>query len=322
MNRPTAILVLAVVILSAFVKDSNGQALHVIRERELKGKSSKSRRNLDVNGHVFDGDRDLKGKSSKSRRALDLDGESELEFDEVELIALIANGVEIDFFEGDRELKSSSGSKSSKSRRLLVDVDGAHVFDGDRRLKGKSSKSRRNLDVKGSHVVGGDRELKGKSSKSRRNLDVDGHIFDGDRDLKGKSSKSRRALDLDGESELEFDEVELIELNVDEVEIDFFEGDRELKGSSGSKSGKSRRNLDVNGAHVFDGNRELKGKSSKSRRNLDVKGPYVFVGDRDLKGKSSKSRRALELNDESELEFEEVELDKLEFEGLLRRNLP
>jgi hypothetical protein len=129
-------------------------------------------------------------------------------------------------------------------------------------------------------------------------------------------------LDLNGKSELEFDEVELIELNVDEVEIDFFEGDRELKGSSRSKSGKSRRNLDVNGAHVFDGNRELKGKSSKSRRNLDVKGPYVFVGDRDLKGKSSKSRRALELNDESELEFEEVELDKLEFEGLLRRNLP
>ena len=154
-------------------------------------------------------------------------------------------------------------------------------------------------------------------------MDVNGHVFDGDRDLKGKSSKSRRALDLDGESELEFDEVELIALIANGVEIDFFEGDRELKGSSGSKSSKSRRLLvDVDGAHVFDGDRKLKGKSSKSRRNLDVKGPYVFVGDRDLKGKSSKSRRALELNDESELEFEEVELDKLEFEGLLRRNLP
>ena len=72
------------------------------------------------------------------------------------------------------------------------------------------------------------------------------------------------------------------------------DGGRELKGkSSGSKSGKSRRNLDVNGAHVFDGDRELKGKSSKG----------------------SKSRRALELH-ESELEFDEVELDELEFEGL------
>ena len=151
--------------------------------------------------------------------------------------------------------------------------------------------------------VDGGRELKGKSSgsksgKSRRNLDVTGaHVFDGDRELKGKSSKgskSRRALDLDGESELEFDEVELNELDVVGVETAVFEGDRELKGkSSGSKSGKSRRNLNVNGAHVFDGDRELKGKSSKG----------------------SKSRRALELH-ESELEFDEVELDELEFEGL------
>ena len=66
--------------------------------------------------------------------------------------------------------------------------------------------------------------------------------------------------------------------------------------SSGSKSGKSRRNLDVNGAHVIDSDRELKGKSSKG-------------------SKGSKSRRALELH-ESELEFDEVELDELEFEGL------
>ena len=73
------------------------------------------------------------------------------------------------------------------------------------------------------------------------------------------------------------------------------DGGRELKGkSSGSKSGKSRRNLDVNGAHVFDGDRELKGSSGS---------------------KSGKSRRALELH-ESELEFDEVELDELEFEGL------
>ena len=73
------------------------------------------------------------------------------------------------------------------------------------------------------------------------------------------------------------------------------DGGRELKGkSSGSKSGKSRRNLDVNGAHVFVGNRELKGSSGS---------------------KSGKSRRALELH-ESELEFDEVELDELEFEGL------
>ena len=64
--------------------------------------------------------------------------------------------------------------------------------------------------------------------------------------------------------------------------------------SSGSKSGKSRRNLDVNGAHVFNGDRELKGSSGS---------------------KSGKSRRALELH-ESELEFDEVELDELEFEGL------
>ena len=72
------------------------------------------------------------------------------------------------------------------------------------------------------------------------------------------------------------------------------DGGRELKGkSSGSKSGKSRRNLDVNGVHVIDSDRELKGKSSKG----------------------SKSRRALELH-ESELEFDEVELDELEFEGL------
>ncbi len=56
--------------------------------------------------------------------------------------------------------------------------------------------------------------------------------------------------------------------------------------------------LNVNGAHVFDGDRELKGKSSKG-------------------SKGSKSRRALELH-ESELEFDEVELDELEFEGLFR----
>ena len=149
----------------------------------------------------------------------------------------------------------------------------------------------------------GGRELKGKSSgsksgKSRRNLDVNGaHVFNGDRELKDKSSKgskSRRALDLDGESELEFDEKELNELDIVGVETAVFEGDRELKGkSSGSKSGKGRRNLDVNGAHVIDSDRELKGKSSKG----------------------SKSRRALELH-ESELEFDEVELDELEFEGL------
>ena len=126
-------------------------------------------------------------------------------------------------------------------------------------------------------------------------------------------------MDLDGESELEFDEVELNELDVVGMETVVFEGDRELKGkSSGSKSGKSRRNLDVNGAHVLDGNRELKGKSSgsksgKSRRNLDVNGVHVIDSDRELKGKSSKgskSRRALELH-ESELEFDEVELEGL-----------
>jgi hypothetical protein len=169
--------------------------------------------------------------------------------------------------------------------------------------------------------VNRERELKGKSSKSRQNLDINGHVFDGDLDPKGKSSKSRRVLDLDGESELKFNEVELIELNIDGVEISVFVGDRELKGFSGSKSSKSRRNLvDVDGAHIFD--HELKGKSSKSRRNLDVNGTYVFVGDCDLKGKSSKSRRTMELNNKSELEFEEVDLDKLQFKGLLRRNLP
>ncbi len=131
-------------------------------------------------------------------------------------------------------------------------------------------------------------------------------------------------MDLDGKSELEFDEVELNKLYVVGMETVYFEGDRELKGkSSGSKSGKSRRNLDVNGAHVFDGNRALKGssgsKSGKSRRNLDVNGAHVFDGDRELKGssrfKSSKSRRALELH-ESELKFDEVELNELKFEGL------
>ena len=168
-------------------------------------------------------------------------------------------------------------------------------------------------------------------------MDVNGaHVFDGDRELKGKSSKgskSRRALDFHGESELEFDEVELNELDVDRVETIVFEGNRELKGkSSGSKSGKSRRNLDVNGAHVLDGNCELKGKSSgsksgKSRRNLDVNGAHVLDRNCELKGsgsksgkssgsKSGKSRRALELH-ESELEFEDIDLEKLEFEGLL-----
>ncbi len=49
--------------------------------------------------------------------------------------------------------------------------------------------------------------------------------------------------------------------------------------------------MDVNGAHVFDGGRELKGKSSKG----------------------SKSRRALKINGERGLEFEEVKLDKLDF---------
>ncbi len=81
---------------------------------------------------------------------------------------------------------------------------------------------------------------------------------------------------------------------MDGVEIVVFEGDRELNGksgnSSGSKSGKSRQNLDINGAHVLDGNRELKGKSSgsksgKSRRNLDVSGTHIFDSDRELKGK-------------------------------------
>ena len=175
MNRATAISVLFLVILSALAKDANGQALDVNVGRELKGKSSKSRRNLDVNGaHVFDGDRELKGKSSKgskSRRALDLDGESELEFDEVELDELNVNGVEIVVFEGDRVLKGKSGgSKSGGS---------------------KSGKSRRNLDVDGAHVLDGNRELKGKSSKG---------------------SKSRRALNLDGESDLEFEDVELEDL--------------------------------------------------------------------------------------------------------------
>ena len=81
------------------------------------------------------------------------------------------------------------------------------------------------------------------------------------------------------------------------------DGGRELKGkSSGSKSGKSRRNLDVNGAHVLDGNRELKGSGSKSGKSSG--------------SKSGKSRRALELH-ESELEFEDIDLDELEFEGLL-----
>ena len=138
-------------------------------------------------------------------------------------------------------------------------------------------------------------------------MDVNGaHVFDGDRELKGKSSKgskSRRALDFHGESELEFDEVELNELDVDRVETIVFEGNRELKGkSSGSKSGKSRRNLDVNGAHVLDRNRELKGSGSKSGKSSG--------------SKSGKSRRALELH-ESELEFEDIDLDELEFEGLL-----
>ncbi len=49
--------------------------------------------------------------------------------------------------------------------------------------------------------------------------------------------------------------------------------------------------MDVNGAHVFDGGCELKGKSSKG----------------------SKSRRALKINGKSRLEFEEVKLDKLDF---------
>ncbi len=108
-------------------------------------------------------------------------------------------------------------------------------------------------------------------------------------------SQAREALDLDGKGDLEFDELDLNELDLDGVEIVVFEGDLELNGksgkSSGSESSKSRRNLDVNGAHVFDGNRELKGKSSKG----------------------SKSRRALELYGKSELEIEEVELDKLDF---------
>ena len=105
-------------------------------------------------------------------------------------------------------------------------------------------------------------------------------------------------MDLDGEGDLKFNELELNKLDMDGVEIVVFEGDRELNGksgkSSGSKSGKSRRKLDVNGAHLLDGDRKLKGKSGKS-------------------SKGSKSRRALELFGESELEFEEVELDKLDF---------
>ena len=69
---------------------------------------------------------------------------------------------------------------------------------------------------------------------------------------------------------------------------------RELK-SSGSKSGKGRQNFDVNGTHVLNGDCELKGKSSKG----------------------SKSRRALELHSESELKFEDVEIEDLKFEVLL-----
>ncbi len=163
-----------------------------------------------------------------------------------------------------------------------MDVNGAHVLDGNCELKGKSSgsksgKSRRKLDVNGAHLLDGDCELKGKSGKSSKGI------------------KSRRALDLDGEGDLEFDELKLNELDLDGVEIVVFEEDRELNGksgkSSGSKSGKSRQNLDVNGAHFFNGDCELKGKSSKG----------------------SKSRRALELYGKSELKFEEVELDKLDF---------
>jgi hypothetical protein len=115
-----------------------------------------------------------------------------------------------------------------------LDVNGAHVLDGNPELKGKSggsksSKSRRNLDVNGAHLLDGNRELKDKSGKS------------------SKGSKSRRALDLDGEGNLEFDELKLNELDLDGVEIVVFEGDCELNGksgkSSGSKSGKNRRNL-------------------------------------------------------------------------------
>jgi len=90
--------------------------------------------------------------------------------------------------------------------------------------------------------------------------------------------KSRRALDLDGESELEFDEKELNELDIVGVETAVFEGDRELKGkSSGSKSGKGRRNLDVNGAHVIDSDRELKGKSSKGARAARAGGRWTSM---------------------------------------------
>ncbi len=173
---------------------------------------------------------------------MDLDGEGDLKFNELELNKLDMDGVEIIIFEGDRELNGksskSSGSNSGKSRWNL-DVNGAHFFDGDRELKGKSSGS--------------------KSSKSRQILDVNGaQIFDSDRELKGKSnkgSKSRRFLGLDGKGNLEFDELELNELDLDGVKIIVFEGYCELNGksgkSSGSKSGKSRQNLDVNGAHVF-----------------------------------------------------------------------
>ncbi len=70
MNRLTAILVLIVVTLSAFVKDVNGRALNIDGRRELNGKSSGSKSS-----------RSKSGKGSKSRRALDLDGEGDLEFD-------------------------------------------------------------------------------------------------------------------------------------------------------------------------------------------------------------------------------------------------
>jgi hypothetical protein len=76
------------------------------------------------------------------------------------------------------------------------------------------------------------------------------------------------------------------------------DSDLELKGKfSGSKSGKSRRNLDVNGAHLLDGDRKLKGKSGKS-------------------SKGSKSRRALDFDGEGDLEFDELKLNKLNLDGI------
>ena len=124
---------------------------------------------------------------------------------------------------------------------------------------------------------------------------------DGGRELKGKSGskasgsksgKSRRALDLGGESELEFDEVELDELDVDGVEFD--ESERKLSGKSGSKA-----------------------SHSKSGSGSKASGSKSGSGSKASGSKSGKSRRALDLDGESELEFEDDELGKLEFEGLL-----